>query len=76
MPRFSLAVRHRPHRARDRVPTFDSVLVLPREWALNRWRRWTRESKNVRKGNSNIVVSSVCEFSGGVGEADSGLIGL
>jgi hypothetical protein len=35
-----------------------------------------RESKNVRKGNSNIVVSSVCDVSGGVGEADRGLIGL
>jgi hypothetical protein len=35
-----------------------------------------RASKNVRKGNSIIVVSSVCDGSGGVGEADSGLIGL
>jgi hypothetical protein len=35
-----------------------------------------RESKNVRRGNSNIVVSSVCDVSGGVGEADDGLIGL
>jgi len=35
-----------------------------------------RESKNVRKGNSNIVVSSVCDGSGGVGEAGGGLIEL
>ena len=35
-----------------------------------------KASKNVRKGNSSIVVSSVCDASGGVGEADSGLIGL
>ncbi len=35
-----------------------------------------RESKNVRKGISNTVVSSVRDDSGGVGEADGGLIGL